>query len=131
MSKVPMRLIAMTFVYAARSCAESKSPSRPIVRCAQPMPAELTTARSGAISRGGLDRGLDLLGVGHVDPGEDAADLGGEGLTLVGLQVGDHDDRALGGELTGDGGADARRAAGDDGRCSRDVHAGQPIARSR
>ena len=49
-SKVPIRLIAITLVYAARSCAESNSPSRPMVRCAQPMPAEFTSARSGAIS---------------------------------------------------------------------------------
>ena len=40
----------MTFLNAPRSCADSIWPSRPMVRWAQPMPAELTTARSGAIS---------------------------------------------------------------------------------
>ena len=65
--------------------------------------------------RGGLDGGGDLLGVGHVDPGEDALDLVGEGLALLGVDVGDHDDRAAGGEGAGDGGADAARASGDDG----------------
>ncbi len=54
MSKVPIRLIAITFLNASRSCADSISPSRPMVRCAQPMPAELTTARSGAISAAAL-----------------------------------------------------------------------------
>src|SRR6478752_6965953 len=50
MSKVPMRLISTTLRKASRSCACSSSPSRPMVRCAQPMPAEFTHARSGAIS---------------------------------------------------------------------------------
>ena len=54
MSKVPTRLIAITFLKASRSCADSIWPSRPMVRWAQPMPAELTTARSGAISAAAL-----------------------------------------------------------------------------
>ena len=42
--KVPIRLMSMTLPKAARSCGE---PSRPTVRWAQPMPAQLTTTRSG------------------------------------------------------------------------------------
>ena len=122
-SKVPIRLIAITFENAPRSCAESNSPSRPMVRCAQPMPAELTRIRSGPSSVALRDGRLDLLGVGHVDRDERAADLLRERLALVGLEVGDHDARAGGGELAGDGGADARGGAGDDGRGSADVHA--------
>ena len=49
-SKVPIRLIAMTLENAARSAAEANSPSRPTVRCAQPMPAELTSTRTGPSS---------------------------------------------------------------------------------
>ncbi|SKX65833.1 Uncharacterised protein [Mycobacteroides abscessus subsp. abscessus] len=49
-SKVPIRLIAMTFLYASRLCADANSPSLPTVRCAQPMPAELTSTRSGPSS---------------------------------------------------------------------------------
>src|SRR3954471_13815454 len=57
-SKVPIRLIEITRVKAARSAAESNSPSRPMGRCAHPMPAELTTARSGAISAAALTAAL-------------------------------------------------------------------------
>ena len=64
---------------------------------------------------GGVDGGRDLRGVGDVDVGEHAAHLVGERLALLVLHVGDHDRRAGGGELAGDGGADARRGAGDDG----------------
>ena len=116
MSKVPIRLIWMTLVKAPRSCADSIVPSRPMVRWAQPMPAELTTVADRRDLGGGLDRGADLLGVGDVDLGEHALDLLGERLALVGLQVGHHHGGTAGGELTGDGGADARCAAGDDGR---------------
>src|SRR5690606_18175536 len=49
-------------------------------------------------------------------------DLVGEGLALVGLEVGDHDGRAAGGELAGDRSTDARGAAGDDGRRSGEFH---------
>ena len=45
--KVPTRLISSTFLYASRSWAEAYWPSLPMVRVAQPMPAELTRARSG------------------------------------------------------------------------------------
>ena len=46
----------------------------------------------------GLDGGGDLVGLGHVDAGEDATDLGGERLALLDLHVGDDDDGALGGQ---------------------------------
>src|SRR5579863_10245564 len=42
--KVPIRLTLMTRWYGARSCGV---PSRPTVRAAQPMPAQLTATRSG------------------------------------------------------------------------------------
>ena len=42
--KVPTRLTMTVLVKAPRSCG---SPSRPTVRCAQPMPAQLTAIRSG------------------------------------------------------------------------------------
>ena len=99
MSKVPIRLIAMTRLNAARSCAESNSPSRPMVRCAQPMPAEFTHARSSGDLGGSVDRRLDLVGVRHVDLGEHASDLLGERLALVGPAGRIDHDRALRGQL--------------------------------
>ena len=116
MSKVPIRLIWMTLVKAPRSCADS---TVAVAADGALGPADAGGVDDGAERRdlgGGLDRGADLLGVGDVDLGEDALDLLGERLALVGLQVGDHDGGTAGGELTGDGGADARCAAGDDGR---------------
>ena len=71
---------------------------------------------------GPVDRGGDLGGVGDVDGDELAADLGGQRLALVGLQVGDDHPGAPLGEAAGDGRADARGAAGDDRCCSGDVH---------
>ena len=45
---------------------------------------------------GGVDRGLDRLGLHHVrlDEPSPLAELGGERLALLGVQVGDHDRRA-------------------------------------
>ena len=48
--KVPMRLISITRRYWSRLCADAYSPSRPMVRVAQPMPAQFTSDFSGAIS---------------------------------------------------------------------------------
>ena len=48
-SNVPTKLIATTFLNASRLAADSYEPSLPTVRCAQPMPAELTSARIGPI----------------------------------------------------------------------------------
>ena len=125
-SKVPIRLIAITFENAPRSCGG--------VELAVPADGALRPADAGGVHQdpqraeldGLRDRRLDLLGVGDVDRDERAADLLGERLALVGLEVGDDDLRARGGELAGDGGADARGGAGDDGRGSGDVHAAGP-----
>jgi len=38
-SNVPKTLTWLTFLKKSRLCAESKLPSLPMVRCAQPMPA--------------------------------------------------------------------------------------------
>ena len=45
---VPTRFTAITLVKASSRCAESYDPSRPIVRIAMPIPAQLTSTRSGA-----------------------------------------------------------------------------------
>ena len=122
MSKVPIRLIAITLREGGEVVRR--------VELAVAADGALRPADAGGVDDraqrrdlgGRVDGGLDLVGVGHVDLGEDAADLLGEGFALVGLQVGDHDDRALGGELAGGRGADARRASRDDGTGSVDVH---------
>ena len=100
-------------------------PSRPTVRAAGAMPAELTRTRSGAELAGHLDGGLDLLGVGDVDLGERPADVGCESPTLVGLDVGDDDLGALGCKLASDRGTDAGGRTGDERTGSCDVHAGE------
>ena len=48
--KVPTRLISMTLRYRSRSCADEYSPSLPMVRVAQPTPAQLTVLQRGAIA---------------------------------------------------------------------------------
>jgi hypothetical protein len=48
-SNVPTKLIATTFLNASKLAADSYVPSFPTVRCAQPIPAELTNARIGPI----------------------------------------------------------------------------------
>ena len=47
---VPIRLMLMTLLKWSRLKAESYEPSLPIVRVAQPIPAEFTKTRSGPIS---------------------------------------------------------------------------------
>ncbi len=70
-----------------------------MVRWAQPMPAELTRARSGPRDDRGVYGVLDLLGVGDVDGHEHTADLLGEGLSAFRLKIGDDDPRAEVGQL--------------------------------
>ena len=48
-SKDPTRLMSMTFLNASRLAADSRVPSLPTVRWAQPIPAELTRTRTGPI----------------------------------------------------------------------------------
>ena len=70
----------------------------------------------------GVDRGLHGVGVGDVGHDRDrpvrAADPRGHLLRALGVQVGDHDARALGAEPLGDRLADARAGAGDQGHPS-------------
>jgi hypothetical protein len=69
-----------------------------------------------------LDGGGDLLGPRDVDLGEDALDLLGERLALVGLEVGDDDGRAARGEGTGAARSDAAGAAGHDRGAVGQIH---------
>ena len=104
--KVPIRLIASTFLYASRLCAESNSPSLPMVRWAQPTPAEFTNARSGPRSVAVLTASM-IWSVSVTSTDEHAADLVGQCLTLVRLQVGDDHAGAPVGQLAGRGRADS------------------------
>ena len=122
-SKVPIRLIAITFENASRSAAELEV-AVAADRSLGPADARGVDQHAHRSELLGLrDGGLDLLGLGHVDGCEDAADLVSGRLPLVGVQVGDDDLRALGCELTGYGCPDAGGAAGDDCTGSVDVHA--------
>jgi hypothetical protein len=71
---------------------------------------------------GGVDRVQDLIGVGDVDGDEDATDLVRELPPAFGVEVGDDDPGALGGQLAGRGRTDAGRATGDDCASSVDIH---------
>ena len=104
----------MTLRKMSRSWAEAYSPSLPMVRVAQPMPAQLTSARSGPSSLAASTRGDDLVGVGDVGVDERAADLLGDRLALVVLHVGDDDLGATLGEQAGGGLTEARGTTGDD-----------------
>ena len=94
-SKVPIRLIAITLLERVEVVGR--------LDLAVAADRALGPADAGRVDHraqrrdlgGGVDGGGDLVGVGDVDRGEDAADLGGERLALVGLQVGDDDDGTL------------------------------------
>ena len=114
-SKVPIRLIAITFLYSVEvvrrvvaAVAADGARGRADAGGVHQHPQRRELAR-------GVDGGRDLGRVGDVDVGERAAQLVGQGLALVVLHVGDHDRRPGGGEAAGDGGADARGGPGDDG----------------
>src|SRR6478735_681510 len=81
-SNVPIRLIATTRLKASRSCAESYSPSRPMVRWAQ--------------LEGLVDGLLDLGRARDVDRHEHAADLARDRFPLLGVEVGDDHPRSVG-----------------------------------
>ncbi len=69
------------------------------VRSAQPTPAHCTEIRRPAAELDrGVDGGLDLVGLGDVgrDELDGVAQLGGEGVALLGVDVGDRDAGALG-----------------------------------
>ena len=90
-------------------------PSRSSTFAGGAMPAQFTTTRSGPAAAAVCDGGGDLLGVGHVGGGEDAAELGGEVGAGGAGQIDDRDGGARGGEAAGGGEAEAARAAGDEG----------------
>ena len=122
-SNDPIRLIAITFLKASRLAADSYAPSLPTVRCAQPMPAELTSTRQRAHRFRHLDRVDDVVGDGDVDLAERAADLVRQRRSLVLLEVGDDDLRAFGGQGPSGRRTDARRPTSDDCANAFDVHA--------
>ena len=93
-----------------------------MVRCAQPMPAELTSDAQRAELLGRSTAALICSVLVTSTWAKTPPISCGERLALLGVEVGDDDLRALGGELAGDGRADARGAAGDDGTGSVDVH---------
>src|SRR3954467_9122892 len=95
---VPIRLIAMMTWNGSRSCG----PLLPVVRWAHPVPAQQTEIRSppsapaapptapGRAPR--LDRRADLILLTYVARNEPDAELVGERLPLLGVDVGDRDD---------------------------------------
>ncbi len=112
--KVPMRLIVTTFVKMSSEWADEYSPSLPIVRCGQPMPAQLTSTRNGprslAASTAAMTSSSTVTSVCVNEP----SDFLGDGLALVVLQVRDDDLGAALGEQPGGRLAEARRPARDD-----------------
>ena len=89
-----------------------------------PVPAHETAMRRPPVGLGRLvDRGLDLILVAHVALDERDAELLGERLALLRVDVGDDDVRAVLVQPAGGGLAEARRAARDEGAGSFDLHA--------
>ena len=99
----------------SRSCAEAYSPSLPIVRVAQPMPAQLTALQQWRQRLRRFDRLDDLVGVGYVTVHVGATDLLGDRAPGVVVEVGQDDLDAARGECAGGRFAETRGAAGDDG----------------
>ncbi len=102
-------------------------PSRLMTRPTQPVPAQLTAMRSGTALGGLVDRPLAVAGIGHVTAHEGGprSDLGDHLLSSFLVLVEDRDRGAAGGQATGGRLAQSRRAPGDDGRTSVDVHGRQ------
>ena len=119
MLKVPIRLILMT-----RSKSPSGiGPSRPTIRFAGPMPAQLIKMRATpCLPRGLGERRRGLLGIGDVATHGDAADLVRHfaGAVEIDVEAGDLGAGAC--ELVGGRGAEAGGAAGYDRGVSFDVH---------
>ena len=112
----------MTFLNASRLAADSSVPSRPIVRCAQPMPAELTSTRTGPIDLA-ISTALTRSSVFVTSTlRERATDLVGECGARLLVQVGDDDLRATRGEHAGGRRSDAGGSTRDDCTCTIDVH---------
>ena len=111
---VPTRFTSSTFLKMSRSCADSYWPSRPMVRVAQPIARGGDQGPQRAELLGRLDRGDDLVDVGHVGLGEDAADVLGHRFALLGVHVDDDAPGATGGEQADGGLTEARGASGDD-----------------
>ena len=96
-------------------------PSLPIVRTAVPVPAQFTPTRAGILGGDGHRLG-HLLAVGDVGLDELDAELLGQGVALVAVEVEDRDHGAGGLQPSGGGLTQPRRSTRDD-RCSTlDVH---------
>ena len=117
--KVPIRLTRMTVSNGSKACGAGG----PAIFSAQPMPAQQTEIRSPSSPAAALDGGLDLLGVGHVGGDEVGAELVGERLAALRVEVGDRDVGAGLVQRAGGRRAEARRPAGDERVHSLDVHA--------
>ena len=119
MLNVPIRLTRMT-----RSKASSGiGPSRPTMRPAVPMPAQLTRMRAGPwTSAAAAMAALGARRIGHVAIGEDATDLGGHPLAGIAIAVKHGHACAALGEQPRTRRTEARRAAGDQRCFSGDVH---------
>ena len=86
------------------------------MRLATPMPAQLTRMRSWPCAlRAAASARVDAGLVGDVALGEDAAELLGELLAGLGVEIEQRDLDALGRQRLRRGGAQTRSAAGDDG----------------
>ncbi len=122
-SKLPIRLMAMTFLNASRFAAESYEPSLPTVRCAQPMPAELTSTRTGPIDFAISTASTMSSVLGDVDPGERATDLGRPAASpLSSCRSATTTLAPCAASSRADGRADPGGATRDDRACTRDVH---------
>ncbi len=112
----------MTAWNGSTECA----PRLPAVFSAQPMPAQQTAIAQLAVALRGRHGRLDRGGIGDVG-GEEAravAEVVGERGPALLVAVGERDGRAQRVQPAGGGGAEAGRAARDEGVGSLDLHDG-------
>src|SRR3954454_6520009 len=117
--KVPIRLMAMMTAKGSRAWG----PREPAIFCANPVPAQLTQMRrTASASAGGLDGPLALARLAHVAGREGGAELVGQRLALLGVDVGDRHRGAL--RMQAPSGRLAQPGSAPDDQCSTalDVH---------
>ena len=124
MLKVPTRLIAIT----RSKSASGIGPSRPTMRLAGPMPAQLTRMRATPCrSRACFSAADGVVGAGDVAADGEPADLVGVLARAVEVDVEQRHLGAGAGKRRGGLGAEAGGASGDDGGVSFGVHVQFPF----
>ena len=116
--KLPIRFTRMTVSNVSRLCG----PLRPAVFSAGPMPAQLTLMRSPSSPAAATTAASTCVASVTSVCDEARAELVGQRLAALRVEVGDRDVRAGGVQRAGRRGAEAGRPAGYECVCSSDIH---------